>query len=82
MFYKCLPESQIGIRFAVLSSRFRVTDHFETIAMNIFQNDIEHCEVKGARYMSHYYPRPKFHSIVLYGQPFSCYKPVCDKCVE
>ncbi len=78
-----LPPSQSFSVIHSIASHFRVTGYFEISAPNdpkMFFN------TKGEMYPIYMLhpptptPSPKFHSILLYWQPFLSYTPVWDKC--
>ncbi len=61
---------------------FRVTGHFEISALNdpkmtlnTKRSEVPHIHVTTTW-------SQKFHSILLYGQPFPSYRPFWDKCIE
>ncbi len=62
-------------------SRFRVTGHFEKCT-KWPQNNLEHYKVKLPDICITSVPDSKFHSVSLYDQPFSRYRPFWDKCTE
>ena len=75
---KCIasiPDTQISLRFAVRPAVFEFAIRTEWP-----QSDIEHYRVKGTHYKVKLYtyillmfPSSKFHSVLLYDQPFSRY---------
>ncbi len=81
MHHKC-PQVSNFTQFHSMTSCFRDTGNFETSALN---DPKWYWTLQGQRYPIYVllvFTSPKFHSISLYNEPFSKYRPFWDKCSE
>ncbi len=82
--YRCCttPESQTSFCFWLYASSYQVTGHIEKnvtndlkMALNAKRSKVPHLYITATL-------SPKFQSVSLYGQLFSCYRSFWDKCAE